>query len=136
MYTGLINYIKTLEESEQILIFDRTFFTNEVYSRCGYKDYNFTKAYNELLSKFINLNFNIYFINLYLENTNIFAERLKRDSHHNYLEFSVENSIKQQDTYQQICDELDKKTNIKVLRIATDDYEKAYQEIRNNLPLL
>lgn len=136
MYTGLNNYIKTLEESEQTLIFDRTFFTNEIYSRCGYKDYNFNKAYLELLDKFNKLNFNIYFINLYLEDTNIYKERLNRKEHHLYQEFSIQNSITQQNAYKQMCDELEETTNIKVLRIATDDYNKAYQEIKENIPLL
>lgn len=136
MYTGLNNYIKTLEEAEQTLIFDRTFFTNEVYSRCGYKDYNFHKAYLELLDKFNKLNFNIYFINLYLKNTELYKERLNRKEHHHYQEFSIKNSINQQNTYLEICNELEKSTNIKVLRIATDDYEKAYKEIKENIPLL
>ena len=41
MYLGLINYMESLEETELNLIFDRTFFTEEVYAKLGYKNYNF-----------------------------------------------------------------------------------------------
>ena len=41
MYLGLINYMESLEETELSLIFDRTFFTEEVYAKLGYKNYNF-----------------------------------------------------------------------------------------------
>lgn len=136
MYVGLNNYIKTLEEAEQTLIFDRTFFTNEVYARLGYKDYDFTIAYNYLLKKFTELNFNIFFINLYLEDTELFKKRLDRGEHHQYQEFSLKNSVDQQNVYNDLCDELEKTTNINVLRVATDNYDKAYQEIKNFLPMM
>jgi len=39
------------------MIFDRTFTTEEVYARLGYKDYSFTKEYNCYLSELSNLKY-------------------------------------------------------------------------------
>ena len=49
MYLGLINYMESLEETELSLIFDRTFFTEEVYAKLGYKNSNFDAVYERLL---------------------------------------------------------------------------------------
>ena len=65
MYLGLINYMESLEETELSLIFDRTFFTEEVYAKLGYKNYNFDAVYERLLKKLSELDFNIYFVVLY-----------------------------------------------------------------------
>ena len=41
MYLGLINYMESLEETELNLVFDRTFFSEQVYCMLGYKEYKF-----------------------------------------------------------------------------------------------
>ena len=48
-YEKLIEYIENCEDIN--MIFDRTFFTNEVYSRLGYQKYSFNETYQSLLSK-------------------------------------------------------------------------------------
>ena len=52
MYYALLNYIKELEHTDVNLIFDRTFFTEQVYAKLGYKDYDFTDVYEDLLKIF------------------------------------------------------------------------------------
>ena len=57
--TGLpkitLQYEKFLEYMEICsdinMVFDRTFFTNEIYARIGYQKYSFTESYQKLLSK-------------------------------------------------------------------------------------
>lgn len=131
MYQGLITYLKTLEETGMNLIFDRTFFTEKVYASLGFKDYNFDEAYNELLEKFLKLKFDIYYIALYLENTELYIERLKRDKAE-YVKFDMENSIRQQNEYLKIADDLEKE-NVKVLKIAMDNFDEGYAQINRTL---
>ena len=78
MYEDLLKYMKTLEGTDINLLFDRTFFTEESYCRLGFKDYSFTEEYNRLVKKLDKLDFDIYYINLYVDDTSKFAERLDR----------------------------------------------------------
>ena len=130
MYLALMEYIKKLENCDINLIFDRTFFTDYVYSLLGYKEYTYEDVYNNLLDLFGNLNFDIYYISLYLENPNIYKERLKR-VHHNYQAFSKENSLKQQETYKLIIPQIKELKNTKVYEIAMDDFNLAYKQIND-----
>ena len=65
---------------------------------------------------------------LYLKDPHIFEERLKREPHHAYQSFSEENSTNQQNMYQTLGEEL-RNTNIKVLRLAMDNFDEAYRKI-------
>ena len=53
MYFNLIDYMASLEETGLNLIFDRTFFTEQVYASLGYKDYKFDDVYKELVKSFL-----------------------------------------------------------------------------------
>jgi deoxyadenosine/deoxycytidine kinase len=134
MYNALINYLKVMENIPMDLIFDRTFFTEEVYARLGYKDYDFSDVYKRLVEKLTALNYDIYFISLYLQNVELFEKRLKREYHHNYQSFSPENSINQQNEYHKICTEL-QNTSMNVVELAMDDFDVAYQKVDNILKL-
>lgn len=134
MYLGLINYMESLEETELNLVFDRTFFSEQVYCMLGYKDYKFDDVYKRLLRKLSALDYNIYFIALYLKDENLYEKRLRR-THHNYQSFSLKNSVDQQNAYLKIADAI-KEKNIKVLKIAMDDYEKGYRKIIKSIPVL
>ena len=124
-YMKLLEYVENCEDVN--MVFDRTFFSEEVYSRLGFKSYSFHDIYEELLSKLDSLNFEIYFVVLYLKDTSKFAERIKRDKAE-YQKFEVESSIKQQEEYLKLADEIEKTTkNIKVIKINTDENE-AYKE--------
>ncbi len=128
MYLALLEYMKKLEVCDVNLIFDRTFFTDYVYSLLGYKEYKYDDVYEELLTMFSNLNYDIYYISLYLEDSNIYEERLKR-VHHNYQAFSKESSVRQQNTYKSLINKIKEHKNIKVYEIAMDDFDKAYLKI-------
>ena len=123
MYFDLLEYIKKLENKSINLLFDRTFFTEENYCRLGKKQYSFTEVYNKLLDEFAKLDFEIYYITLYLKDTKQYARRLSREGKAtvDYAKFGAENSIEQQNTYLEMAEEIRKKyPSIKTLNIPTD----------------
>ena len=134
MYLGLINYMESLEDTELNLIFDRTFFTEEVYSILGYKEYRFDKAYDRLVKKLSQLDFNIYLVILYCKDTSLYEKRLRRQ-HHNYQAFSVENSVNQQNTYLHLLDEIEYDT-INKIKLCVDNYDEAYKILIDSIPVL
>lgn len=124
-YEKLLEYMENCSDIN--MIFDRTFFTNEVYSRLGYQDYSFADAYKELLNKLDNLKnidyYDVYLVVLYLKDEKKYEKRIKRDKHQ-YQKFEVESSIKQQNEYLKLADEVEKQTkNIKVIRFENDNQE-------------
>ncbi len=133
MYYALLDYMKALENCDVNLIFDRTFFSEQVYASLGYKDYSFTDVYQTLLQKLGSLNYEIYYITLYLENTNLFEERLNRPSHHGYQKFSLESSLNQQDTYLNLIPEIASLPNTQVYKVPMDDFNLAYDQINEIL---
>ncbi len=137
MYETLLEYIKKLENLSINLVFDRTFFTEENYCRLGKKEYVFTDVYNELLEKFSKLDFDIYYITLYLEKDEMYKERLARDGKATFeaSKFGVENSINQQKVYLEMAEEIKQKyPNIKVININTDnDLDEVKKEIRQKI---
>ena len=66
MYFDLIDYIEKLQNKSVNLLFDRIFFSEENYCRLGKKDYSFTDVYYKLLDRFCNLDFEIFYITLYI----------------------------------------------------------------------
>lgn len=134
MYLGLINYMESLEDTELNLIFDRTFFTEEVYSILGYKEYRFDEAYDRLVKKLSQLDFNIYLVILYCKDTSLYEKRLRRQ-HHNYQAFSVENSVNQQKTYLHLLDEIEYDT-INKIKLCVDNYDEAYKILIDSIPVL
>src|SRR5574344_906624 len=137
MYDILLNYLKNMENLNINLLFDRTFFTEENYCRLGFKEYLFTDAYNELVEKLSNLDFDIYYVTLYLSDTALFEERLKRDGKAgpDYAKYKAENSIKQQKVYLEMADELKEKyKNIKVIKIDTNnDISKVKEMVKKEV---
>lgn len=137
MYYDLLDYIKKMEHKSINLVFDRTFFTEENYCRLGKKEYSFTDVYNKLLETFSKLDFDIYYITLYLEDTNNYETRLKRDNKavYKYSNFSLENSISQQEAYLKMAKEIKEKyPYINVINIANDrDIEEVKQELREKI---
>ena len=134
MYNDLLDYMKKLEGIGINLIFDRTFFTEQVYCNLGYKEYKFNDVYEELVRRLNDLDFNIYFVVLGLKDTNIYEERIKRD-HHQYQSFSLDNSVNQQKEYIELLNNI-KGKNINKLLIYTDNYDEAYEELIESIPIL
>ncbi|MCL2382706.1 MAG: hypothetical protein FWC79_00610 [Oscillospiraceae bacterium] len=128
-YDNLLEYMKNSININ--MIFDRTFFSEEIYSRLGYKEYSFSDIYKELLQKLDNLDYEIYLVILHLEDTLEYETRIKRDKHE-YQKFEVESSINQQNEYLKLADEIERDTNnIKVIRFNNSseiDFEKEVQE--------
>ena len=124
MYNCLMDYIKKMENKNINLVFDRTFFTEENYCRLGLKDYKFTDIYERLLEEFSKLDFEIYYITLYLKDENLYEERLDRDGKVSYKasQYKKENSIKQQKVYLEMAEEIRKRYSktINVLNVAND----------------
>ena len=117
-YMKLLEYVENCEDVN--MVFDIIFFSEEIYSRLSFKSYSFHDIYEELLVKLDSLDFEIYFVVLYLEDTAKFEQRIKRDKCE-YQKFEVESSIKQQNEYLKLADEIENDTkNIKVIRINTD----------------
>ena len=137
MYWDLLEYIEKMENKSINLVFDRTFFTEEIYSRLKFKEYNFSDEYEKLLNKFNTLDFDIYYITLYLEDTELFKKRLVRDDKAitEYAKFNIDSSKKQQEQYLKMADEISSKyTNIKVFKVSNDTDEKELKlKIKNIL---
>lgn len=126
MYIDLLEYLEKLQNKSINLLFDRTFFTEEIYSRLKFKQYDFAPAYKEIVEKFSKLDFDIYYITLYLEDTTLFAKRLSRDGKAitDYAKFDVSSSINQQNEYLKMADEIAHDyPNIKVYKVANDGDE-------------
>ena len=133
MYRALLSYIKQLEGQGINLLFDRTFFTEFVYCNLGYKEYQFEDSLLKLLLKFVELDFDIYYITLYLSDTNAFKERLDRRNKAKvkYAKFDVSNSIDQQNEYLRLSNLIKNKySKIKCFNIDTNkDINEVYNEI-------
>lgn len=136
MYEDLNDYIKKMENLNINLLFDRTFFSEENYCRLGFKEYSFTEVYNQLLENFSKLDFDIYYITLYLKDESLFEERLKRNGkvEPSYAKFSAQSSINQQREYLKMADEINKKyKNINVYNL---ENSKCLEDIQNELKII
>lgn len=134
MYINLLEYIKKMENKSINLVFDRTFFTEENYCRLGKKDYTFTDVYENLLEEFSKLDFEIYYITLYLKDVEKYNTRLDRKDKAAFKnsKFEAENSINQQKVYLEMAEEIKEKyPNIKVKNIQNDrDFEETKKELK------
>lgn len=137
MYRDLVEYLKKLGNQSINLVFDRTFFTEENYCRLNYKEYSFTDVYEELLADFAKLDFEIYYVTLYLEDESLYAQRLKRENKAvpKYAKFEAEKSINQQKVYLEMSDEIEKRyPNIHCLKIENSkDLELTKQELKEKI---
>ena len=139
MYYDLIEYIDKLQNMSINLLFDRTFFTEEIYCRLGFKEYSFSDVYEKLLDKLSKMDFEIYYITLYLDDTDEYVRRLDRSGKAvvKYSKFDKNNSINQQNEYLKMADEIKNKyPNIKVVNVNTnkplEEREKNMSEIIKN----
>lgn len=120
-----LDYIKTgCSPEAPLMIYDRNFFTDEVYARLGYKEYSFKESYENFLKQLDEMDLEIYLVILYLKDENLYKERLASRSKFEYQKFDIENSINQQREYLKLADEVENETkNIKVIRFANDTEE-------------
>ena len=74
---------------------------------------------------------NIYLVILYLEDEQLYKERLENRDKFEYQKFDIENSINQQREYLKMADEVENQTkNIKVIRFANDTEEKFESKVK------
>mgnify|MGYP003295530163 CR=1 FL=1 len=142
MYYDLLDYMKKLENKSVNLLFDRTFFTEEIYCRMGKKAYSFTDVYNKLEEQFFNLDFDIYYITLFLGDEQEYERRLNRPGKAVFAasKFSLDNSRKQQWEYINLATEIFIKYgdcfNVHLLSIDTSKpIEETYKQLDNILSI-
>ena len=137
MYVDFLEYMEKMENKSINMLFDRIFFSEENYCRLGKKEYSFTDVYNKLLERFSKLDFEIFYITLYLKDENLYNERLGREEKAVFKgsNFEAQNSINQQRMYLQMAEEIKNKyTNINVINIANDvDLEETKKKLRTIL---
>lgn len=137
MYIDLVDYIEKLQNMSINLLFDRTFFTEEIYCRLGFKEYTFSDIYEKLLNRLANMDFEIYYITLYLSDENEFEKRLNRagKAKNAYAKFNKQSSINQQNAYLKMVDEIaEKYPQINVVKLDNCRDEKVVkEEIKNML---
>lgn len=137
MYIDLVDYIEKLQNMSINLLFDRTFFTEEIYCRLGVKEYTFSDIYEKLLNRLANMDFEIYYITLYLSDENEFEKRLNRagKAKNAYAKFNKQSSINQQNAYLKMADEIaEKYPQINVVKLDNCRDEKVVkEEIKNML---
>ena len=131
-YEKLIEYMENCADIN--MIFDRTFFSNEIYSRLGYQDYSFSDTYQQLLYKLDNMkniaDYDVYLVMLYLSDESLYEQRIKREKHQ-YQKFEAESSLLQQREYLKMADEVERDTkHIKVIKFANDNQELFEQNIK------
>ncbi len=136
MYEDLMDYIEKLQNKSINLLFDRTFFTEEIYCRLGFKDYSFTDVYNKLLNRLSQMDFDIYYITLYLSNEDEYVTRLDRagKAKVKYTKFEKQSSVNQQNEYLKLAEEIKEKyKNIHVVNIDNcrnlEDVQKELKEL-------
>ena len=136
IYDALNVYMKSLENTSVNLLFDRTFFTEENYTRLGFKDYSFSDVYYDLVKKLNDMDFDIYYITLYLEDVSEYEKRILRKDKAivDYAKFEAQSSINQQKVYLEMAEELKGLApNIKVYNVETsggiESVEKKIKEI-------
>ena len=135
MYDALFSYLQNMQNIPMDMIFDRTFTSEEVYARLGYKEYSFTEQYKRYSALLNELYYKIYYFNLYLENVDLLRQRLDRPSHHNYQAFSLDNSVNQQNAYRDVASELSSYDNINVIDLPMDNFEESYDQVRRILKM-
>lgn len=136
MYEDLLEYVEKLQNKSINLLFDRTFFTEEIFCRLGFKEYSFTDVFDKLIDKLAKMDFDIYYITLYLSNPEEFTNRLNRKGKTKvkYTEFNKNSSSNQQNEYLKLAEEIKEKyKNINVVNIDNsrdlDEVEKELKEL-------
>lgn len=139
MYFAWADLVDSLANHSINLLFDRYFFSEENYCRLGKKKYTFSEVYYELVNRLNVANYDIYFVLLQLKNTDLFEQRLFRDSKGTpeYAKYSANASIEQQNMYIEMAKELKEiAPNIHVIYQSTDaPIEKVKNELLVNLKI-
>lgn len=136
MYDALMDYIEKMQNTNVNLLFDRTFFTEEIYCRLGKKEYTFSDVYERLLDKLSKLDFEIYYITLYLENEDEYDKRLDRPQKAKMqkADFEKASSINQQKEYLKMADEI--KQKYEKIHVININNSKPLEEVKAQIKTL
>lgn len=129
MYEALFAYLKLMQDVSVTLLFDSFFMTEEAMCEIHDKAYSFHEAYQTFSERLNSLPYDIYYFNLYLNDTSLYQERISSRTHHKYYSISSNYSSALQIIYQRISNELKEQKCIKVFDIPMDDFREAYQKI-------
>lgn len=129
MYEALFTYLGLMKDVSVTLLFDSFFMTEEAMCEIQDKVYSFRDAYQTFCERLNALPYDIYYFNLYLNDTSLYQERIASRMHHKYFSISSHHSITLQTIYQRISDELKEQEHIKVFDIPMDDFHVSYQKI-------
>ena len=105
-HTSILMLLYDMKHSQMNCVMDRSFLSQYVYARLGYKSHSFEEETQRLLDRLntLGLFYDVHLV-LLAANKQDYEERLKRDKAQ-YIEHSVENSIKQQREYMKVFDEI------------------------------
>lgn len=108
-HANVLNMVADSHECGLNWVFDRSYLSDRVYAKLGYKDYDFEYYSGVLAEKLSRLAsyYDVFFFVLTADEES-FKERLCRDKGE-YQSFSVESSINQQNEYLNEIEKLDKR---------------------------
>lgn len=134
MYNALCHYINVLGANEcgMHMIFDRIWITEQVYSKLGYKNYDYTESYTEhmyWMSKIINKYYDVHIVCLYLQDESLYADRLKRDrGSYKHAQYSAESSIKQEAQYMATVMDIQAEYSSIMVHVIAADKQKQWEK--------
>ena len=117
----ILQMLEETHECQMNYVISRSYQSEVVYCNLGYKPYTFDTQANSLISEiqYLTKFYNVYFIILTATEEQ-FKERLKRNKFC-YNEFSVKNSLEQQEEYKKALRYLSKETrNVRCFEIPTN----------------
>lgn len=130
-HSHILNCIDDCNQLKQSFILCRSFVSNTIYCRLGFKDYSFEKENQTLMCNLRRLSkwYDIYYITV-TANEEVLKERLKRNKSE-YIKYSVENSLQQQEAYLKFHNENKVVNYMKFMTIDTSN--KKIEEIGNEI---
>jgi hypothetical protein len=134
MYCALVDYMESTSGTGVNLLFDRTFISEEVYCRLGYRNYNFSDVCAGLMDRLDKIDYDVIILNLFCGNLGVMQERLNRDkASHLDINFCTEESIRQQSEYYKLMEELSEThKNIRIWSVNTES-RSTWERVLENL---
>lgn len=131
-HSNLLSMFENSKHTTMNWVCCRSFMSEKIYCNLKYKQYDFKMYYRFLVEQleYLAKDYDVYFI-LLTTNSKDLEIRLKRDKAE-YVKFSVENSMKQQEQYQLELRALANGNNdIKCFEIENNDLDKTVNTIKD-----
>lgn len=99
-HNNLLDYLLLTRNTKMDYVLCRSFISEKIYCNLGFKPYSFKSQYNILLNNLDSLSwyYDVYVILLTINQDQI-KERIEREGKHNYHNYSIEDSLIQQEEY-------------------------------------